>query len=560
MIGVPRIIDGGGNVRMVRGKKPWALLARILLADRPLSRRDLSAELFPDADDPLGSLRWCLAELRRALDDTNVFVGDPVCPELPDDIYVDVLDLDGDRLDVGTGNLLDGIDPTWSPQFATWLLVTRQHIASRLDAGLHQRIITALTRGRNDDAVRLAEIAARRSPYDERSHVLLVKGLVANGCEEAALAHVALVEAMFRSELHCEPSSAVRSAASRTVADPPPSIPLATQVQVLLDAGRDALTTGAPDVCIDCFRRAVATAESNGDEALEALALLELGTALIHSVRGFDDEGSVILSRATELAHRTDQIPIAIAALSEHSYADILGGRRHEAAATIAKARELGGNDRILLRNVLAHEAFNLGDWGRHALAIERFDEALDATRAAADLRQEAWVLSVGAWHAVRAGVPERAHEWVERGSTLVQQLRWSSFEPFTTLVKAEVGLAGGPVVSRADLERTFAVSCHLRDPCWEGGAARALALHDAVAGELDSALRWITEGHKRSTRVTDIWAAMIGEILITEATLRKMSGDVRGTDAAAREAVAYAARTHLDDALVRAMRIMQEP
>ncbi|MCU1474389.1 MAG: transcriptional regulator, family, partial [Amnibacterium sp.] len=41
-----------------RGRKTWALLARIALADRPVGRGELAETLFPEADDPLAALRW----------------------------------------------------------------------------------------------------------------------------------------------------------------------------------------------------------------------------------------------------------------------------------------------------------------------------------------------------------------------------------------------------------------------------------------------------------------------------------------------------------------------
>ena len=56
------------------------------MTERPLSRRELSAELFPSAVDPLGALRWCLAGLRRALGSAEAFAGDPVVPALSGDV------------------------------------------------------------------------------------------------------------------------------------------------------------------------------------------------------------------------------------------------------------------------------------------------------------------------------------------------------------------------------------------------------------------------------------------------------------------------------------------
>jgi hypothetical protein len=64
LLGPPAIQRDGRPARPPRGRKAWALLAYLLLADRPPSRRHLAELLFADADDPLGALRWSLAELR----------------------------------------------------------------------------------------------------------------------------------------------------------------------------------------------------------------------------------------------------------------------------------------------------------------------------------------------------------------------------------------------------------------------------------------------------------------------------------------------------------------
>ena len=58
-----------------RGRKSWALLARVALAERPLTRNELASELFAD---PLAALRWCLADLRRCCQDPQLLRGDPV--------------------------------------------------------------------------------------------------------------------------------------------------------------------------------------------------------------------------------------------------------------------------------------------------------------------------------------------------------------------------------------------------------------------------------------------------------------------------------------------------
>jgi DNA-binding SARP family transcriptional activator len=66
LLGSPRIEDNGQPCPPPRGLKSWAVLARVALAERPVGRRELAAESFGEADDPLGALRWSLADLRRS--------------------------------------------------------------------------------------------------------------------------------------------------------------------------------------------------------------------------------------------------------------------------------------------------------------------------------------------------------------------------------------------------------------------------------------------------------------------------------------------------------------
>ena len=98
LLGRPRIeIDGDDGYRF-RSRKSWALLAFLLLAERPPTRSRLASLLFSEADDPLRALRWCLAEVRRGLGPAAVVDGDPVQLTLPPGATVDV-----DVLDTATG-------------------------------------------------------------------------------------------------------------------------------------------------------------------------------------------------------------------------------------------------------------------------------------------------------------------------------------------------------------------------------------------------------------------------------------------------------------------------
>lgn len=556
------IVNSEGESGEVRGQKPWAVLARLVLADRPLTRRELSAELFPDTDDPLGSLRWCLAALRKALGSSELLTGDPLVANLPASITVDVLELSAGDIDVAAaGEFLEGIDTPCSPEFSMWLLVARQQIAARVDSLLREQTITALGGGDTESAIGLAQRCVQRAPLDEGAHVLLVKSLMAAGHSQAALDHIVAVEESFRRDLGCDPSPALRSAARRHVADPPPGVSSSAIAATLIESGRAALAAGAVDAGVDCLRQAGARAEASGDDALLGQCLYELGTALVHAVRGFDDEGSVLLEQAVQLAMGVGDAPTAVAALRERGYADALAGRRPEAERHLATAQDLAGGDVHLLAGIQAIAAFNLCEWGRYEQGFARYAEALETSRTNGDRRREAWTLGLGGWALLHGGRASVATEWLNDSVTVVDELQWRAFEPWprAALAEAHLDLIDATPLDAVQLERGFAMSCQLEDPCWEGATGRVLALYYARRGDNDSALRWITEARTRCIRKTDIWAGMLGAVLLTEAELRLQAGDLPGADAAARELVTLAARTHLDALLPRGVAILSQ-
>src|SRR5215468_5792253 len=145
LLGEPAVLDADGRSQVVRGHQAWALLARIVLASRPLHRNLLAGELFPEAVDPLGALRWCLASLRSALHCSDCLSGNPIELRLPADIQVDVWRLHEENFDVEqAGPLLAGIAPRCSAEFSTWLLVERERIARIVDAKVRRDTIRAI--------------------------------------------------------------------------------------------------------------------------------------------------------------------------------------------------------------------------------------------------------------------------------------------------------------------------------------------------------------------------------------------------------------------------------
>jgi DNA-binding SARP family transcriptional activator len=254
LLGPPALERDGRSVAAPRGRKAWAVLAYLLLAERPPGRRQLAELLFGDADDPLGALRWTLAELRRALGAPALFGGDPVATGLGPGLEVDVRALteESDEPDnlplllaLG-GELLEGLSVAASPAFESWLVVERHRVAGVVEARLRQVAMRLLAAGRAEEAVAYASRAVARNPLEEGNHELLVRSLAAAGDREAALKQVAVGEDTLRRELGVEPSAALRDAAATPVGSPTgPPVSGRAAVASQLEAGRAAIAAGA---------------------------------------------------------------------------------------------------------------------------------------------------------------------------------------------------------------------------------------------------------------------------------------------------------------------------
>ena len=192
LLGRPRIeVDGASGYRF-RSRKSWALLAFLLLAERPPTRSRLASLLFAEADDPLRALRWCLAEVRRGLGPGAVLDGDPVQLTLPPGASVDVdvlvhghwneaLQLPGLGLD-----LLDGVAIAHAEPFEAWLLSQRRRLSAAAESIVHEAALGLLARGELERARELAVQATVMSPLDENHQALLIRIYRLAGDQDAA--------------------------------------------------------------------------------------------------------------------------------------------------------------------------------------------------------------------------------------------------------------------------------------------------------------------------------------------------------------------------------------
>ncbi len=560
LLGKPTITGASGERRHVRGHQAWALLARILLTKRALDRRTIAAELFPDTDDPLGSLRWCLASLRRALGSAEVLTGDPILRDLPNDSTLDVLDLEAGNFDVEVaGDLLDGIEPRFSTEFSTWLLVERERVASLIDEKIRQVVLQAISVSDYERAIRIAELGVRRRSLDEGAHILLVKSLSLAGRREAALTHVAVTEQSFLTEIGERPTAALRAASLQSRAAPPEGISPQANVRSLIQSGLGALTGGAVDVGIERLRQAADEAEKCQDRSLHAQTLFELGSALVHTVRGFDDEGAVQLRRSVELARQCGSRDIAAAGLREIGYVEAFAGRRPAATSYLAEAIDLI-DDSDSLSGIHGVIGFNLVDWGKLEEGLEHYGLALDLARSAGNRRRQVWALGIGALGHMNVGDLETAKIWLIECLEIVDDLSWVSFRPWPVALLAETRLRGSadPRELRPVLEQAFALSCQLGDPCWESHVARTLAMTYGATGDHGRAMEWFLEARERCVRETDIYAALRVRILSDQAEAHLAAGEDGQAKSVARELLSLAARAHMDHYVHRAISLIE--
>ena len=245
------------------------------LADRPVTRAELAAELFGEADDPLGALRWCLADLRRCCQDPALFRGDPVRAgdEGP---WLDVRALWEGTLpaaEIG-GTLLGGGELRNCPSFELWLMLARGRCAARSAEELRRAALTLLGTGDAEAAIEPAGRAAALDPLDEGAQELLLRALVAAGHPARAAVHLSWCEALFAGE-GLTPSPALRSAALASAPSPPAGLRAGVIATSLLRAGKAALDAGSADAGVETLRQAAREARRAHDPQVLAEGMNE---------------------------------------------------------------------------------------------------------------------------------------------------------------------------------------------------------------------------------------------------------------------------------------------
>ena len=560
LLGTPFVELDGVRLPPPRGHKPWALLALMLLSDAPIPRERLTGLLFADADDPLGSLRWNLAQLRRSLGGRVRVDGDPVRLQLPGDARVDVRVLAAgtwvEALHLpGLGReLLEGIRPASDAAFDAWLLAERRHFAGASSAVLREAAVARLAGGDPHASVELATRLVALDEFDEEAHALLIRAHVAAGNEPEAREYQSRIIERFRFELGVEPSATLARAAepmTGMLASEPMTRTRAT-ADSLIAAGEAAVAAGAVEAGYDTLRRAVADARESGDRALAARALVALGESYIHGGRGRDGEGATALHAALAVAEEIGADELASEAYRELGYVEMLRGRYDRADAWLSRALEVapGVGLRAAALGVAGAVA---SDRGRTSEAIELLTRSASEAAPLDKPRLSGWAYTfLGRTHLLRDELTD-ARVALELAVQAARSAGWMTFIAYPQSLLGGVDLAEGRIAEASDrFEAAFALGCQIGDPCWEGMGARGIGLVKIANGDAAGGIRWLDDARTRCVRVADAYLWIHGyclDALCEQAIAHGVPGAGRWVS----DLEAASARTGMNELLVRA-------
>ena len=380
LLGRPRLeIDGADGYRY-RSRKSWAVLAFLLLGERPPTRSRLASLLFAEADDPLRALRWSLAEIRRGLGPGAALDGDPVRLTLPVGTTVDVdvlvhghwreaVDLPGLGAD-----LLDGFGIQNAAPFESWLLAQRRRLAAAAESILHEAALGHLARGELDRARDLALRATVMSPLDENHQALLIRLYRLAGDDTAAERQFAAWSETAERELGAPPGAAVRLALrerrrSERAVD-------ATAIHAIIEAGAAAVSAGAVDAGVTSFETAVRLADQADAQSLRVETRLVLAEALIHTLGGLDEEGVATLVEAERIALAHGDPEAAASARAELGYVDFLRARYDRAERWFGQVLEQGSSSPSTLAKAMTYLGSVASDRAEYPRATSLLEQA----------------------------------------------------------------------------------------------------------------------------------------------------------------------------------------
>ena len=531
LLGRPRFERISGDVYQFRSRKSWALLAYLILSERPPTRRQMASLLFAEADDPLRALRWTLSEIRRGLGDDGTIDGDPLVLRLAPDVSVDVdVVIRGSWVDAvglpGLGSdLLEGMTFRSAAAYESWLLSEQRHVAASSEAILHEAALGSMSQGALESAIAYAVRAAAMGPFDENHQALLIRLYRLGGDDNAAEKQFAACTETFERELGVVPGPAVE-AAMRATRNEPDTVGDDASIQAIIEAGLAAVSAGALEAGVHSLRTAARLADVGRATGLRVTSRLMLAEALIHSLGGLDEEGLVALFEADEIAlANEDRIGVA-QARAELGYVDYLRARYDRAELRLTDAIKFAEGSPAVMAKATTYLGSVESDRANYGKASALLDDAGILSREAGHPRREAYGLSMLGRLNLLRGDLDLAAEQLDASIELAERDHWLAFLPWPQAIRGEVQLVRDDLRGASELlEHSFARACQLGDPCWEGISARGLALVAEAKGESERAFEVLSDARTRCNRLADPYVWLDGYILDAQCDLGRRHG-----------------------------------
>ncbi len=410
LLGQPSVSRGGERVTPPKGRKAWALLAYVALAERAPSRQRLAGLLFGEADDPMAALRWNLAELRRVLGNSDALRGDPIELQADRRVHrrrrsqpraVDRRDRaprprsrsarrNGVRCCAGVRRVVAHRAAT--PARAGGLDAAR----SRARAGCIGSNTRPRSMSRSDSSSWTRSTRTRRhcscapSPRPATGPARKSGSACAPTCSSASSASSPRPDCGSRPR--CPPA---RRRSRPSVAGPP----CAPNSKQATPPSPPARSRPACSACAGRWRKRkrAATTICSLDRSSS------LGSALVHAVRGRDLEGAAALHDAIGVAEPIGADTIVASACRELGFVDVQQGRHERAELWLERAETLAGSDVAELARVNGIRGMALSDSARYPEAIATLQRSIEFARDADAAKQAAWSLSLlGRAHLLR--------------------------------------------------------------------------------------------------------------------------------------------------------------
>ena len=514
-----------------RSRKSWGLLAYLILSERPPARSQLASLLFGGADDPVRALRWGLAEIRRALGDDASVDGDPVVLQLPAGAVVDVqVVMKGTWMAAvglpGLGaDLLDGMTVKGAAAFETWLLAQQRHAAAASEAVLHEAALGSMARGALEAAIGYAVRAAAMSPLDENHQALLIRLYRMAGDDDAAAKQFAACAKALRAELGVAPGPAVQ-AAMRQPRYAPGEVADDATIEAIVEAGSAAVSAGVVEAGVQSLRTAARLADGAGATRLRVSSRLVLAEALVHALGGLDEEGLATLHEADEIALAHGLLNDVAQARAELGYVDFLRGRYDRAELWLTDALEYASGSPSVQAKAMTYLGSVESDRASYRRAVGLLEQAVTLSQATGEPRRQAYALSMLGRISLFRGALDTAAGQLDASIKLAEHDHWLAFLPWPQALRGEVQLARDDPAGAAELlQHAFARACQLGDPCWEGMAARGLALVAEATGDTGRAFALLADARARSGRLAEPYLWLDGYILDAQCELGRRHG-----------------------------------